>query len=69
MLCVDTVRKQAYDQIIRVDQVGCVPHAPLFSYKLAQFPKHKAGERGAQQIYAGQLAILKNTSEGPIIQV
>src|SRR5690606_14486069 len=28
-----------------------------------------AGEYGAQMIYAGQLAVLGNTPEGPIIQV
>jgi len=74
----EKLRRHIYDRIIRVNQVPCLNGSPFYK-KMEQQEQYngarslpllgKAGELGAQQIYAGQLYVLKGTPDEPILQV
>ena len=59
----EKLRREALDSIIRVNQVNSDKSSPG-SLQFLQ-----AGEYGAKQIYAGQLAVLGKSDVGPIIKV
>jgi len=73
----EKLRRHIYDRIIRVNQVPCLNGSPFYK-KMEQQEQYngarslpllgKAGELGAQQIYAGQLYVLKGTPDEPILQ-
>ncbi len=76
----EQLRQRLYDQIIRVNQVRSAPHH-MFAVCSACSGAHRvrccgfsvctfqAGELGAQQIYAGQLFVMRGTTDEPILQV
>ena len=54
----------------RFHVIRCVSHSPKPDEVVDRMIRvDHAGEYGADRIYAGQLAVLQNTSVGPTIQV
>jgi demethoxyubiquinone hydroxylase (CLK1/Coq7/Cat5 family) len=65
----EQLRQRLYDQIIRVNQVRATIDSARTSLTETVPTRVQAGELGAQQIYAGQLFVMRGTADEPILQV